>query len=80
MYMNTFSVTLSPSLRISYMVLPERMLTRYEETSGFYSCPVPTFEQLILAEFIRSGEFERYVNRVRRLKRGQQTSQSQSQS
>ncbi len=79
-YMNTFSVTLSPSLRISYMVLPERMLTRYEETSGFYSCPVPTFEQLILAEFIRSGEFERYVNRVRRLKRGQQTSQSQSQS
>ena len=68
-YMNTFSVTLSPSLRISYMVLPPALLGRYKTTSGFYSCPVPTFDQLVLAEFIRSGEFERYVNRVRRLKR-----------
>ncbi len=65
-YMNTFSVTLSPALRISYMVLPGTESARYESISELYSCPVPTFEQLVLASFIESGEFERYINRVRR--------------
>lgn len=70
-YMNSFSVTLSAALRISYMILPESLIGTYKKKAGFYSCPVPTFEQLILAEFIRSGEFERYINRVRREKRSQ---------
>ena len=70
-YMNSFSVTLSAALRISYMILPEELTVAYKEKAGFYNCPVPTFEQLILAEFIRSGEFERYINRVRRDKRAQ---------
>ncbi len=70
-YMNSFSVTLSAALRISYMILPENLTAAYKEKAGFYSCPVPTFEQLVLAEFIRSGEFERYINRVRREKRAQ---------
>ncbi|MBO4327293.1 MAG: PLP-dependent aminotransferase family protein [Clostridia bacterium] len=68
-YMNSFSVTLSPALRISYMILPEKIIDKYKEKAGFYPCPVPTFEQLILAGFINSGEFERYINRVRREKR-----------
>ena len=68
-YMNTFSVTLSPALRISYMILPQKLLDEYEKKAGFYPCPVPSFEQLILSEFIRSGNFERYINRVRREKR-----------
>ncbi len=68
-YMNSFSVTLSPALRIAYMVLPEKLSEEYRARLDFYSCPVPTFEQLVLARFIRSGEFERYINRVRREKR-----------
>ena len=48
------------------MVLPEALLARVEEQLGFYSCTVPVFEQYVLAEFIRSGELERYINRRRR--------------
>ncbi len=70
-YMNSFSVTLSPALRIAYMVLPEKLSEKYSKSLELYPCPVPTFEQLILAEFIRSGEFERYINRVRREKRNE---------
>jgi len=68
-YINTFSRTIAPSMRIGYMVLPERLLARYEKRAGFYSCAVPTFEQYILAEFIDSGDFERHINRVRRKRR-----------
>lgn len=65
-YLNTFSKTLSPSMRISYMVLPKKLLTDYREKLGFYSCTVPTFEQYVLAELIEGGDFERHINRIRR--------------
>lgn len=68
-YLNTFSKTISPSLRIGYMVLPKRLAELFFKKLGFYSCTVPTFEQFVLAELISSGDFERHINRVRRAKR-----------
>ncbi len=68
-YMNTFSKTVSPSLRIGYMVLPRPLVTAYTERLGFYSCTVPTVMQFVLAALIDSGDFERHINRVRRKKR-----------
>ena len=68
-YLNTFSRTISPALRVGYMVLPEGLLSVYEEKVGFYSCAVPTFEQLVLADLIASGDFGRHINRVRRARR-----------
>ena len=68
-YLNTFSKTISPSLRVGYMVLPKRLVKIFEERLGFYSCTVPTFEQLVLTELLNSGDFERHINRVRRAKR-----------
>ena len=65
-YLNTFSKTIAPSIRIGYMVLPGQLLERFEERAGFYSCSVPSFEQYVLAEFISGGDFERHINRVRR--------------
>lgn len=65
-YMNTFSKTVSPALRVGYMVLPQRLVGEFEKKLGFYSCTVPTFEQFVLAELINSGDFERHINRVRR--------------
>ncbi|MCQ2565483.1 MAG: PLP-dependent aminotransferase family protein [Clostridia bacterium] len=65
-YLNTFSKTIAPSIRIGYMVLPEQLLKRFDEKAGFYSCSVPSFEQYVLAEFISGGDFERHINRVRR--------------
>lgn len=71
-YLNTFSKTVSPAIRIAYMIIPENMISLYQETVGFYNCSVPLFNQLILAEFIQSGNFERHINRVRRKARRNQ--------
>ena len=74
-YMNTFSKTVSPSLRIGYMVLPKELAALYEKRLGFLSCPVPTYLQLVLAELMNNGDFERHINRVRRNKRKEQLTQ-----
>lgn len=68
-YLNTFSHTIAPSMRIGYMVLPEQMIENFQEKLGFYSCSVPVFEQYVLTELINSGDFERHINRVRRARR-----------
>ena len=65
-YINTFSKSISPSIRIGYMVIPERLLKTYNEKMSVYSCSVPVLDQYVLAEFISSGNFERHLNRVRR--------------
>lgn len=65
-YLNTFARTISPSIRVGYMVLPQRLVATFAETVGFYSCSVPTFEQYVIAELLAGGDFERHVNRVRR--------------
>ena len=65
-YVNTFSLTVAPSLRVGYLLLPRGGRAMYEQRLGFYSCTVPTFEQYLLAELIGSGELERHINRVRR--------------
>ena len=68
-YMNSFSMTVSPALRVGYMILPPKLVRVYKEKMGFYSCTVPTFEQLVIADLISNGDFERHINRVRRKKR-----------
>lgn len=65
-YINTFSKSLSPSIRIGYMILPEKYLEVYREKMGEFSCTVPVLDQYVLAEFIEKGHFEQHLNRVRR--------------
>ena len=65
-YINTFSKSLSPSIRIGYMILPEWLMERYQDTMGGFSCTVPVLDQYVLAEFIEKGHFEQHLNRVRR--------------
>ncbi len=72
-YMNTFSQTISPALRVGYMVLPESLVGVFEQKLGFYSCTVPTYIQYVLTELIDKGDFERHINRVRRKKRKETT-------
>lgn len=64
-YLNTFSRTLFPSVRVSYMVLPPKLLERYQETVSFYSCSVSAFEQYALAAFMEKGYFERHIHKVK---------------
>ena len=68
-YLNTFSKTVAPSMRVGYMILPEKMMKEFEERLGFYSCTVPVFEQYVLSELIEKGDFERHINRTRRMRR-----------
>ena len=68
-YMNTFSKTLAPSIRISYMILPTRLMARFRQELGFYSCTVPSFEQYTLARFLSGGWFEKHINRMRKFYR-----------
>ena len=69
LYLNTFSKTVAPSIRVGYLLLPEGLLAPFEEKLGFISCTVPVLEQYVLAELINSGDFERHINRVRRARR-----------
>ena len=64
-YMNTFSKSLSSTIRISYMVLPNSLVGLYKERLGFYSCTVPNFEQYTLYRFIEQGHLEKHINRMR---------------
>ena len=64
-YTNTFAKSLGSSFRIAYMVLPEPLMAIYQEKLGFYSSTVSATEQLALARFISTGEYERHVARTR---------------
>lgn len=68
-YINTFSKTVAPSMRIGYMVLPGELTPLFVSKIGFYSCTVPVFEQYVLAELLNHGDFERHINRIRRKRR-----------
>lgn len=65
-YIGTFSKAIAPAIRISYMVLPVKLLTEYREKCGFYSSTVSRIDQTILNEFIQNGYFERYLNKMRK--------------
>lgn len=65
-YMNTFTKTISSSIRIGYMILPEDLLRIYDQTQSFRSCTVSEFMQLVVAELLNNGSFERNLNRIRR--------------
>ena len=64
-YVNSFSKTIAPSFRISYMILPYSLAEDFEKKLGFYSCPVSAFEQFTLAKFIEAGLYERHLIRMK---------------
>jgi GntR family transcriptional regulator/MocR family aminotransferase len=64
-YMNSFSKSISPGLRISFMVLPRKLMKRYHDLFSYFSCSVPVTTQLTLEAFIDSGQFEKHLNRMK---------------
>ena len=67
-YMNTFSRTLAPGLRLSFMALPEALVPRYRAMHA--ACSVPGFEQETLRKFIAGGYLERHIARMAVVYRG----------
>lgn len=64
-YTNTFTKSLSPDMRVAYMILPQALMERFEQKLGFYSSTVSALIQNALAGIIESGDYERHINRVR---------------
>lgn len=64
-YLGTFSKSIAPAIRISYMVLPMSLLKRYRERAGFYASTVSRIDQNILYRFLVDGHYERHLNRMR---------------
>ena len=64
-YMNTFSKSLAPSMRMGYMVLPPKLYERYLSLFGNSACVVPLFEQKALAGMLDGGYFERHIARLK---------------
>lgn len=68
-YIGTFSKSIAPAIRVSYMVLPGELLKVYHRDCYFYSCTVSRIDQGVLNEFIRDGYFERHLNKMRKIYR-----------
>lgn len=68
-YLNTFTKSVSPAIRIGYMVLPEALMEKCDKNLSFLSCSVSALEQLTMAEFINEGYFERHINKMTRVYR-----------
>ena len=64
-YLGTFSKSMSPDLRISYMVLPADLMKAYESSYSHTNCTVPTVLQLALIEFIQSGNYQRHIGAMK---------------
>ena len=69
-YIGTFSKSIAPAIRVSYMVLPRRLMEVYRQYGSFISSTVSRIDQRILEEFIRGGYFERHLNRMRAVYKG----------
>ncbi len=65
-YMNTFGKTMAPAIRINYMILPEKLAEDCKKVSERFPSPVPSFEQYVMARFIKDGYFERHVRRMKK--------------
>lgn len=65
-YVGTFSRTVFSALRIGYLVVPKPLVTPFTAAKWLCDRHTATLEQETLAEFIRSGLYERHLRRVRR--------------
>lgn len=63
-YMGTFSKSLSPALRVNYLVLPPALLARWKEVFADSYPTVPWLSQAVLARFMADGSWDRHLRRL----------------
>lgn len=66
-YMGTFSKSIAPAIRMSYMVLPESLMELYAKKNQFLHSTVSKVDQLVVEQFIEGGYYERHLNKMRAL-------------
>ena len=65
-YLGSFSKIIPPAIRISFMVVPDRLMPKYEENISLYNQTASTLEQMALALFMADGHLDRQVRRLRK--------------
>jgi GntR family transcriptional regulator / MocR family aminotransferase len=65
LYAATFSKVMFPSLRLGYMILPERLIEPIRSVKALMDTGGPSLAQAALVDFIREGHFERHLHRTR---------------
>ena len=66
-YLGTFSKSIAPAIRLSYMVLPDYLLSIYRNQTSFVNSTVSKVDQQIVQKFIEDGYYERHLNKTRAL-------------
>ena len=64
-YFDTFSKLLFPSLRVAFLIVPREALPRIHETKHDFDRPPGVPNQIILADFLASGQFGKHLRRCR---------------
>lgn len=65
-YLGGLSKTFSPSLRLSYMVLPHKLLPLYHKKFSNYKNPVADLIQRAFCAMLQSGDYVRHLRRISR--------------
>jgi len=68
-FIGTFSKSLSPAIRVSYMVLPNHLLPLYQQSFDFDISRVSIITQKTLEKFISDGHWDRHLRKIRTLNR-----------
>ncbi|MBS1692634.1 MAG: PLP-dependent aminotransferase family protein [Actinobacteria bacterium] len=64
-YLGSASKSLSPALRLGWMVVPDGLLERVVGAAGGQQFFVDAVAQLTMADFITSGHYDRHIRRMR---------------
>ena len=66
-YLGSFSKILTPALRISYMILPRRLMADYQSIAHRYTQSSSKLEQIALALFIQEGHIDKHLRKIKRI-------------
>ncbi len=73
-YLGAFSKTLLPSLRISYMIIPKKLIASYQKIKDKYTQSTSKIDQIVLSLFMKEGHMNRHLRRIRRIYKKKNTS------
>lgn len=68
-YLGSFSKMLLPSLRISFMVIPKRLLSKYNEIKYRHTQSTSKIDQIVLANFMKEGYMLKHLRKIKRIYR-----------
>lgn len=67
LHIGTFSKTISPTLRLGFMVVPPELSLRFAELAASLAPAPAAAVQRAVAEFLRDGHYLRHLRRMKRL-------------